>query len=232
MSRNILVIRHMYSADLCSLETVFKEHSFHITKVEGFSTDLSQINPLDYDAVIVLGGSMGVYQTDLFPYLSDEMALIRKCVAADHPMLGICLGSQLAAGALGQKVYKGSAGRETGFMDIELTAAATSTPLRHFHKSKTRIFQWHGDTFDLPSEATLLASSPLYQNQAFRIGKNIFATQFHPEVDHNGICNTLVECCNEVDVVALRKQAEAELPALVSQLRLFADDLLKHWALL
>lgn len=232
MSKNILVIRHMYSADLCSLETVFKEYGFNITKVEGFSTDIAQINPLDYDAVIVLGGSMGVYQTDIFPYLNDEMALIRKCVAADHPMLGICLGSQLTAGALGQKVYKGTNGREVGFMDIELTDAAATTPLRHFHKSKTKIFQWHGDTFDLPPEAKLLASSPQYQNQAFQIGQNIFATQFHPEVDNNGISNTLVECCNEVDVVGLRQQAGINLPIMVGQLRLFAHDLLKHWSLL
>lgn len=232
MSKNILVIRHMYSADLCSLETVFKEYGFTITKVEGFSTDISKINPLDFDAVVVLGGSMGVYQTDLFPYLNDEMALIRQCVAADHPMLGICLGSQLTAGALGQKVYKGTNGREVGFMDIELTDAAANTPMRHFHKSKTKVFQWHGDTFDLPADAKLLASSPQYQNQAFQIGKNIFATQFHPEVNNNGISNTLVECCNEVDVVALRKQASADLPALEAQLRAFSEDLLKHWKLL
>lgn len=232
MSKNILVIRHMYSADLCSLETVFKEYGFNITKVEGFSTDIAKINPLDYDAVIVLGGAMGVYQTDLFPYLNDEMELIRKCVAADHPMLGICLGSQLTAGALGQKVYKGTNGRESGFMDIELTEAANATPMRHFHKSKTKIFQWHGDTFDLPPEATLLASSSQYQNQAYQIGNNIFATQFHPEVDNNSISNTLVECCNEVDVKALRKESEANLPILVQQLRLFAQDLLKHWNLL
>ena len=207
MSKNILVIRHMYSADLGAIETVLNEHNINIIKVEGFSTDISKLNPLDYDAVIVLGGAMGVYQSDIFPYLNDEMELIRKCVAVDHPMLGICLGSQLTAGALGQKVYKGTSGRESGFMDIELTDEAADTPLRHFHKSKTKIFQWHGDTFDLPPEATLLASSPQYQNQAFQIGKNIFATQFHPEVDYNGISNTLVECCNEVDVIQLRQQA-------------------------
>lgn len=229
MSRNILVIRHMYSADLCSLETIFNERGFNITKAEGFSTDISKINPLDYDAVIILGGAMGVYQADLFPYLNDEMELIRKCVAADHPMLGICLGSQLTAGALGQKVYKGTAGKEIGFMDIELTDAAHETPLRHFDKSKTKVFQWHGDTFDLPPEAILLASSDKYQNQAFQIGKNVFATQFHPEVDGNGLSNTLVECCNETDVVGIRKQAEADLEKMVFQLRLFTDDLFKHW---
>jgi GMP synthase (glutamine-hydrolysing) len=229
MSKNILVLRHMYSADLCSLETIFNERGFKITKVEGFSTDISQINPLAYDAVIVLGGAMGVYQADLFPYLNDEMELIRKCVAADHPMLGICLGSQLTAGALGQKVYKGTAGKEIGFMDIELTDAAHQTPLRHFDKSKTKVFQWHGDTFDLPPEATLLASSKQYKNQAFRIGKNIFATQFHPEIDSNGLFNTLVESCNETDVIGIRKQAESDLEKMVSQLRLFVGDLLTHW---
>ena len=232
MSKNILVIRHMYSADLCALETVFKDYDFTITKIEGFSADISKINPLDYDAVIVLGGAMGVYQTEMFPYLNDEMALIRKCIAADHPMLGICLGAQLTAGALGQKVYKGTNGREVGFQQIDLTDAAMNTPLKHFHKSKSKIFQWHGDTFDLPPEATLLASSSKYQNQAFQIGRNLFATQFHPEVDHNGLSNTLVECCNEVDIEDLRAQAKESLPTMVNQLKLFADDLLRHWKLI
>lgn len=232
MSKNILVIRHMYSADLCGLETVMKDRGFDITKIEGFSADIRQINPLDYDAVIVLGGAMGVYQADLFPYLNDEMELIRKCIAADHPMLGICLGAQLTAGALGQKVYKGTNGREVGFMNIDLTAAAENTPMRHFHKSKTKIFQWHGDTFDLPPEATLLASSPQYQNQAFRIGKNIFATQFHPEINHNGLSNTLVECCNDVNIDDLRAQAKESLPTMEAQLVLFADDLFRQWALI
>ncbi len=221
----------MYSADLCSLETIFTELDFKITKVEGFSTDISQLNPLDYDAVIVLGGAMGVYQSDLFPYLNDEMDLIRKCVAADHPMLGICLGAQLTAGALGQNVYKGAAGKETGFMDIELTNDAKTTPFQHFDPLKTKIFQWHGDTFDLPPEAILLASSPQYKNQAFRIGKNIFATQFHPEIDSNGLLNTLVESCHETDVIGIRNQAHLYLPKMVTQFRLFTDDLLRLWNL-
>lgn len=232
MSKNILVVRHMYSADLCSLETIFREHGFTITKVEGYSTDISKINPLSYDAVIVLGGSMGVYQADLFPYLHDEMALIRTCVAADHPMLGICLGAQLTAGALGQKVYPGTAGRESGFKDIELTAAGHQSPFRHFAKEKTKIFQWHGDTFDLPPEATLLASSAQYQNQAFQVGTNIFATQFHPEVNYDSHCNLVVECCNEINVPAYREDAKIHLPVMERQMRAFTADLLTHWKLI
>lgn len=232
MSKNILVIRHMYSADLCTLETIFCEQNFNVTKIQGYSTDISRINPLSYDAVIVLGGAMGVYQADIFPYLNDEMELIRTCVAADHPMLGICLGSQLTAGAMGKKVYKGTNGREVGFMDINLTQAGEQSLMRHFAKEKTKIFQWHGDTFDLPDNATLLASSPQYQNQAYQIGNNVYAVQFHPEVDYNGIYNTIVECCNDIDVPAMREEMKKHLPALETQMRAFSMDLLKHWGLL
>lgn len=231
MSKHILVIRHMYSADLCGIETILSEKNITITKVEGYATDISTINPLDYDAVIVLGGSMGVYQSDIFPYLHDEMALIRKCVASDHPMLGICLGAQLTAGAMGENVYKGKNGREIGFLPIDITPEGMNSPFRHFSKDKTSIFQWHGDTFDLPTNAVLLATSPLYRNQAFRIGQNVFASQFHPEVDHNGLYNTLVESCNDVDVPALRDQGKTNLPAMERQLRLFIDDLLHLWKL-
>jgi GMP synthase (glutamine-hydrolysing) len=229
MSKHILVIRHMYSADLGTLETVFQEQNMTFTKVEGFNTDISQIDPLSYDAVVILGGAMGVYQADLFPYLHDEMALIRACVAADHPLLGICLGAQLTAGALGKSVYPGTAGKEIGFMDIDLTAQGLASPLSHFNKDITHVFQWHGDTFDLPDDAVLLASSPQYRNQAFQIGRNVFGIQFHPEVDHNGLWNTLVECCNSVDVPALAADAERSLPTLETQMRHFTLALLTHW---
>lgn len=232
MTKNILVIRHMYSADLCALETILNEYDFNITKVEGFSTDISKINPFDYDAVIVLGGAMGVYQSDLFPYLNDEIALIQKCIAADFPLFGICLGAQLTAAALGQNVYKGTAGKEIGFMDIEMTDAGLNSPMRHFAPSKTKIFQWHGDTFDLPPEATLLASSPQYKNQAFQIGKYIFATQFHPEVDHNGLANALVENCGSINIQELRAQEDLYLATMEKQFRLFVADLFSHWSLI
>lgn len=226
---HILVIRHMYSADLFTLDDIFRERNYKVTKVEGYTADLKTLNPLDYDAVIVLGGAMGVYDTDKFPFLHDEIALMQKCLAADHPILGICLGAQLMAAAAGEKVYKGTNGKEIGMMNITLTDEGQKSPFRHFDPSLTRILQWHGDTFDLPKSATLLASSDKYVNQAYSIGKKAFAVQFHPEVHLAGFENTLVECSSQVDVLALRAEAQKYMPTMIRQMYAFTDDLLEVW---
>lgn len=231
MPKHILVVRHSVSSDLCLFEDILNEKGFTITKVEGFSTRIDKINPLDYDAVIVLGGAIGVYQMDKFPYLKDEMKLIKKCIKADHPLLSICLGTQLAAAACGESVHKGSSGWERGFLDIELLPAAKDTPLKHFDAKKTKIFQWHQDTFGLPEKAVLLASSDKYKNQAYRIGENFFALQFHPEMDALKLYSIIVERNTADWIDELRTDIKKYLPKLQKQTRLFMDDLLKHWGI-
>lgn len=225
----ILTIQHMYSAALFTLEHVFRERGFDVDVVEGFNTDIKSYNPLDYDAVVVLGGAMGVYEADKFPWLYDEIELIKTCYAHDHPLLGICLGAQLMAAAAGKRVYKGTNGPEIGFMNLDINAAGMDTPLHHFAPDKTPVLQWHGDTFDLPDNATLLASTPQYTNQAFRIGQNAYGLQFHPEVNHNGFGNTLVEACANIDVIKLRSDGEKYLAKMIEQMRLFTNDLLAIW---
>lgn len=229
--KQVLAIRHMYSASLFTLEEAFRSRGFDITYVEGYTADLKHIDPLTPDVMVVLGGAMGVYQADLFPYLHDEIALIQKRVAADRPLLGICLGAQLMAKALGKNVYKGQNGSEIGYMDIDLTTAGEKSPLRHFDKKLTKILQWHGDTFDLPDSATLLATSPKYTNQAYQVGKNAFAVQFHPEVNHAGFENTLVEACSHIDVLALRTQSAQCTAKMERQMCACLDDLLRLWNL-
>src|SRR6266700_1826400 len=108
------------------------------------------------DGLVVLGGSMGVGDLPQYPHLGEVMELIRRAAARELPALGICLGSQLAAQALGGRAHRGAAG--------------------------TRVLQWHHDTFDPPPGATLLARGDHYPNQAFRLG-SVVAVQFHPEVD-------------------------------------------------
>ncbi|MFA7276483.1 MAG: gamma-glutamyl-gamma-aminobutyrate hydrolase family protein [Pseudobdellovibrionaceae bacterium] len=229
MTRRILAIRHMYSASLFTLETFFKEKGFEVTYAEGFDTDISALDPLAYDAVIVLGGAMGVYEANLYPFLHDEIKLIQKCLAADHPLLGICLGAQLIAAASGKKVYKGGNGPEIGFMDIDLTPAGEASILSCFAKDKTKIMQWHGDTFDLPDNAVLLASSLKYVNQAYKIGKNCYATQFHPEFNRSGFENALVETCANIDILHLRAESHKYLNSMEKQMRVFARDLIDLW---
>ena len=134
----------------------------------------------DCRALVVMGGSMGVNETEKYPFLAKEIFFIKGIIDVGRPCLGICLGSQLIAGALGAKIYPGTV-KEIGWYKIKLTSAGLKDPLfRDFRK--TTIFQWHSDTFDLPKKAIHLASSKDFPNQAFRYGKSTYALQFHPEV--------------------------------------------------
>ncbi len=224
-----LVIRHMYSGSLFTIEESFQENGIDFTYAEGFSTDLSKVDALEPDILVVLGGAMGVYEKHLYPWLEHEINIIRKRVEADRPYFGVCLGSQLLAASQGCDVYKGKQGREYGFLPVQVTEAGQQTPIRHFDESKTRVLHMHGDTFDLPSNATLLASSALYKNQAYSIGKNCFAVQFHPEFNQTGLENTLVEDCGNVDVLQMRKDGEQYLPVMAAQMKSCLNDLYKIW---
>ncbi|GBE53981.1 glutamine amidotransferase [archaeon BMS3Bbin15] len=135
-----------------------------------------------YDLAVILGGPMSVNEEEKFPYLAEEKSFIKRTIGADKPLLGICLGSQLIASALGAEVYpsKGK-GRELGWYPLRLTEEGKKDIALSEFPESFDVFQWHGETFDLPENAILLASSELYKNQAFRIGKS-YALQFHFEV--------------------------------------------------
>ncbi|MFT4113110.1 type 1 glutamine amidotransferase [Silvibacterium sp.] len=133
------------------------------------------------DGLIVMGGPMGVYEQERYPHIASEIALLREVIAANKPVLGVCLGSQLLAAALGARVYPGAPGQEIGFDAVQLTAEGAQDAVFASAPSPLPVFHWHGDTFDLPAGATLLASSDLYPHQAFRYGSNVYGLQFHVE---------------------------------------------------
>src|SRR5690606_19806428 len=128
--------------------------------------------------LVILGGPIGVYETQDYPFLQQEIDLLKVRLEQNLPTLGICLGAQLIAHALGADVYAGPH-KEIGWSKLTLSQAKNN-PLTALNESK--VLHWHGDTFDLPANAELLASSTLYSNQAFRVGNNILALQFHAEV--------------------------------------------------
>ena len=146
--------------------------------------ELDEGDPLpdwrEFPAIVVMGGPMGAYQEADHPWLVDEKRLLREAVEGDVPVWGVCLGAQLLASALGARVYPG-AEPEVGLLPVELTAAAAEDPVFGDAPRSFPTLQWHGDTFDLPDGATLLASSPAYPHQAFRVGRS-YALQFHIEV--------------------------------------------------
>jgi GMP synthase-like glutamine amidotransferase len=133
-----------------------------------------------FDLLVIMGGPMGVGDTDRYPWLAGEKAFIRKAIACGKPVLGICLGAQLIADALGARVYP-NATREIGWFEIQRHAAAADHALGACLPPRSKVFHWHGDTFDLPDGALPLARSAACRNQGYVLGDRVAALQFHLE---------------------------------------------------
>lgn len=203
--RKLLVFQHSAREPLGLLDPLLRQHGFRIRYVNFSREPDCKPDVRRYDGLIVLGGPMNVDQADRFPHLATEAASIQEAVSRDIPVLGICLGAQLLAAALGANVRPNPV-REIGWYRLHPTAAAQSDRLcRHFDGSQ-HVFQWHAYTFDLPPGAVHLASTPTCPNQAFRFGDRAYGLQFHLEADL-----ALVE--RWMHVPEYRAEAEASGPA-------------------
>lgn len=136
----------------------------------------------EFDAILAMGGPMSVNDEDAHPWLREEKALVREAVEGGRGFLGVCLGVQLLASALGAPVQPNPAGAEVGLLAVQRTQAGRDDPVLGPLAEPLVTLQWHGDTFDLPPGAELLATSPLARNQAFRVGERVYGVQFHLEV--------------------------------------------------
>jgi len=176
----VLVLQHIRCEPPGVYEDVLRERGARIRRVE-----LDEGEPLpadrDFTHVVVMGGPMGAYDGDRYPWLDLEQRFIREVVAAGIPLFGACLGSQLLAAAMGARVYVAPE-PEVGVLAVELTPQGRADPVTGGLPERFHALQWHSDTFDLPAGATLLASSPAYAQQAFRVGETAYAVQFHLEV--------------------------------------------------
>lgn len=179
MSHEVSAIRHIHFETLGTFEEVLEQAGYNLTYVDVGTQDLNRFDPLEPDLLVVLGGPIGVYETDTYPFIKREIALIRSRLDAGLPLLGICLGAQLIAAALGAAVAP-TGTKEIGFAPVELTKAGQLGPLRHL--ANVSVLHWHGDSFELPEGAELLATTTI-ANQAFSIGANVLGVQFHPEAD-------------------------------------------------
>jgi GMP synthase (glutamine-hydrolysing) len=187
---------------------------------------------LGEDGLVVLGGGMGVYEADRYPHLRDEMRLLALATRARRPVLGICLGSQLLAAALGGFVQKAPR-KEIGWYPVELLPGAGDDQLLGSLPRSFTAFHWHGDAFTLPPEAVLLASSAMTPLQAFRVGVRSWGIQFHLETDEEVLDAMLRSGRDElarcgVDGEAIRDHAARALPGL----RALALDVFSRWAAL
>ena len=179
--KTAIAIRHLAFEDLGTFEDVLLERGFQIRYLEAGLDDLSSFDPREADLLAMLGGPIGAYEEALYPFVLDEIRIAERRLASGKPLLGICLGAQIMTRALGSRVYPGRA-KEIGWTPLSLTEAGQSGPTALLSPELTSMLHWHGDTFDLPPGATLLASTPLTQNQVYAWGEAALAFQCHPEI--------------------------------------------------
>lgn len=180
MLRTAVAIRHVDFEDLGTFEAVLASAGYKIHYYDVGVHDLWTLDPLQTELLIVLGGPIGVDETELYPFLAEEVDLLRARLAENRPTLGICLGAQQIALALDAAVSP-MAEKEIGFSQLSLSESGRKSPLGHL--TDVPVLHWHGDTFAVPEGAEALAATPHCRNQAFALGSNILAVQFHPEVN-------------------------------------------------
>ncbi len=209
------VIRHVAFEDLGVLADVLAAHHYQTVYADAGIDDLDRISLDGSDLLIVLGGPIGAYEDARYPFLREELRLIETALRQRTPILGICLGAQLLARALGARVYPGRT-KEIGIAPIALSAAGSQSCLHHLDPDRL-VLHWHGDTFDLPSGAVRLASSEITSNQAFAFGDSALGLQFHIEAEAGKFERWLIGHASElssagIDVAKLREQAAEKLP--------------------
>jgi len=228
--KSVVAIQHIAFENLGSFEAVLSEQGYAVQYLPAWSANLAaQVQALAPDLLVVLGGPIGVYEDTIYPFLRQEMALLKQRLNDGLPTLGICLGAQLMAAALGAEVYASGA-KEIGWAPLTLSAAGQDAPLRFLSNDLSgeplNVLHWHGDTFTLPAGAVHLASTAVCRNQAFSYGAHALGLQFHPEAQGGQIEHWLVgHACEiagaKVDVAALRRDAHRHGAALQEQARRF-----------
>ena len=207
--RRIVVFKHVPQENLGNLRPLLAERGYRVRYVN-FGRDPDARPTVERaNALIVLGGWMGVYEADRYPHLKLEYKLIEDALARKIPVLGICLGAQILAHVLGANVRKHTE-REAGWRKVSLTEAGRADPLLQDFKAEETIFQMHGDTFDIPAGAVHLARSAVCESQAFRYGENAYGLQFHLEVNQDMIDRFLRVPENRRELAALNGETVME----------------------
>jgi GMP synthase (glutamine-hydrolysing) len=205
MTLKCLAVRHLAFENLGSFDAVLAERGFDIAYLDAGVQPTDAATLLEPDLLVVLGGPIGVNDVAVYPWLQAEIDAVRERVLNQRPTLGVGLGAQIIATALGARVYPGKA-KEIGWAPVTLSPAGQGSPLRHLAGSPT--LHWHGDTFDIPEGARLLASTELTPHQAFDWGDQVLALQFHPEFRASDIEAWLVGHTMELSL------AKVDIPAL------------------
>ncbi|QJU58089.1 glutamine amidotransferase [Sphingomonas sp. AP4-R1] len=177
--KRALIIRHVPHEGVAGYRLPIERAGYDLSRVDVGDPAFSSVDLVEPDLVIMMGGPMGVYEREQYPWIGCQLRRLARRLEADRPTLGVCFGSQMMAAALGAPVFAGPV-KEVGFAPIALTDVGAASPLRHLEG--TSVLHWHGDTFDLPDNVERLAETPAYANQAFRRGPRLLALQFHAEM--------------------------------------------------
>jgi GMP synthase (glutamine-hydrolysing) len=222
----VVAFRHVPFEDLGLIGAALEARRIEIAYADAFSTgpmpDWRQAAGL-----VFMGGPMSA--NDDLPFIHRELEIIRQAVALDRPVLGVCLGAQLLARALGARVYHNTA-KEIGWAPVYWTGEARRDPLLNGMESPETLFHWHGETFDVPAGAEHLAWSDTCRNQAFRAGPGTYGFQFHLEVTPEMISRWCSEDANSADVRELTHPIDAY--AHSARLAELAATVFGRWAAL
>jgi GMP synthase (glutamine-hydrolysing) len=220
MSKQCIVVEHLAVEHPGTIKPALEASGYVVASVPAASIQDFRERAEQAALLVVMGGPIGVYDAPEYPFLSEEIEIIRGRLRRRMPVLGICLGSQLMAAALDAEVYPGTAGVELGWAPVDLTEEGSQHPLVRVAENNAPVLHWHGDTFELPVGARLLASTQRYPHQAFAVGNYGLALQFHVETNQAELDQWFVAFANDI-----RALGPGTLAGLRADTARFAEDL-------
>ncbi|ARU03943.1 glutamine amidotransferase [Comamonas serinivorans] len=225
--KTAIAVRHLYFEDLGTLGPLLEARGYAVRYLDAATEDWRTVDAAAADLLVVLGGPIGAFDDALYPFLADELAVISERLQYQRPLLGICLGAQLIARALGAGV-RGMGVKEIGFAPLKLALAGEASPMATL--GEVPVLHWHGDHFEIPTGATRLAGTPVCDNQAFGVGRNVLALQCHLEADPRHIERWLVgHACELAQAGIDPRTLRAEAQALQSDLPRAAQGVFASW---
>lgn len=217
--KTALIIRHVPHEGVAGYRQPIEAAGYDVSRIDVTDPEFATLDLCEPDLLIMMGGPMGVYEQDRHPWIACQLRRLALRLQADRPTLGVCLGAQMIAGALGATVYPGPA-KEVGFHPVAVDAAVNDNPLSHINA--VPVLHWHGDTFTRPEGVEMLGSTTAYAHQAFRRGRNLLALQFHAEMGEDPRFDAWLEQWPDAVVdaggcpLALRETHDALGPAAVA----------------
>jgi GMP synthase (glutamine-hydrolysing) len=216
--KEVWVFKHVANEGAGTIHDYLQDQKIPARFIELYRGEAIPQDLKNVRAVCVMGGPMNVDDEVAYPFLAAEKAFLRRLIKEGIPVLGVCLGSQLIAAALGKKVYKAPV-PEIGWSDVTLTPDAALDPVfSALPQRPIKVLQWHEDTFDLPDGAVLLARGAEVAHQAFRVGQNVYGLQFHVEVTSSMLLDWFDHRPEREQILNYYRAYQAELKVLVQRI--------------